>query len=47
MSEEMYFFDTDVSAGCGLHYLSDLLWSIDARFLKWAVASERACGFPW
>lgn len=31
---------SDVSACCGLHCLCDLPRSIDARFLKWAVASE-------
>ena len=44
---EVYFLTTNVSAGRGVHCLSDLLRSIDACFLKWAVASESACGFPW
>lgn len=39
--------ETDVSCYRGLHCLLHLLRSIDACFLKWAVASASACGFPW
>lgn len=44
---ERRVLDSDVDACRGPHYLSDMLWSVDACFLKWAVASESACGFPW